>query len=301
MRVLHIGQRKTGTSWLQAGAKVAADAGVLRYSHRSLIDTSEERTRARKMATSEYCTIADALPTETDLPVFASLETLITLDQPTLAAEVARVWPDAQILVTTRGPQGYMQSSFNNLALNGGTTSPMVFARRFRRHMMLSHNLDQVVAAWTAALGPGRITFVPFELLRTTPDTFVDSVEALIGTSLRPYLSAHARHPSPPPAHLALLRELNAELAQEAPGFASSKVWNRFVKATTLAVALAHKAGLLAGQSDESPRKPSPLPELPDGTLDALAAQMTVLRNMPLYQPFLPLYGLTPATATAMD
>lgn len=297
MRVLHIGQRKTGSTWLQAGAGVADKAGVLRYCHRALMDASAGLDM-RSSNRAQFEAVASALPRETGRPVFASLETLVTLDQTILATAVQQVWPDAQVLVTTRGPLGYLRSSFNNHAINGGTSTADAFAKRFGRHMLRSHDLDGIAAAWDKAFGPGRITFVPFELLRDSQETYLATIGKIVGVSLAEHMPNEARHPSPPPRYLAMLREINALIEKEAPAVLKSKIWSRFVKTANAAVALAPQVGALAEDNKREPRKAEKLPDLPEGMLASLAKRMAVLRDLPQYQPYLAHYGLAPEGTT---
>lgn len=298
MRVLHLGQRKTGSTWLQSGALAAQKAGVLRYTHRALLEASKD-VEGKKIDPSQYDAIAAALPQDSALPDFASLETLITIDQAALAAAVHKVWPDVRILVTTRGPLGYLRSSFNNYALNGGTGTADGFARRFKRHMARSHDLDGIAAAWERELGPGRISFVPFELLRSSQVDYVASIETVLGMPIAAYLPNEPRHPSPPPRYLAMLREVNALLEDQAPDILKHKAWIRFVR--TAVAGVAHSADVVLRDKNLAGDKPKPdkLPDLPDGLLQALAGRMTVLRSLPLYQPYLSLYGLAPEATAA--
>lgn len=296
MRVLHLGQRKTGSTWLQSGALAAQKAGVLRYTHRALLEASKD-VEGKKIDPSQYDAIAAALPQDSALPDFASLETLITIDQAALAAAVHKVWPDVRILVTTRGPLGYLRSSFNNYALNGGTGTAATFARRFRRHMVRSHDLDGIAAAWERELGPGRISFVPFELLRSSQADYVAAIEAVLGMPIAAYLPNEPRHPSPPPRYLAMLRKINQQIGEDAPAVQESKYWKRFLKIANAAVALSPHVVAAADDSDPKARKAEKLPDLPEGTLEELSARMTVLKDLPLYQPYLSLYGLAPEAA----
>lgn len=291
MRLLHIGQRKTGSTWLQAGAGQAAEAGVLNYCHEAILTASRgvDRKAANKAI---YDVVVAALPKTTALPVFASLETLITLNQKLLAVAVKQAWPDAKILVTTRAPLGYLRSSYNNHAINGGTGGARQFANRFRRHMLLSHNLDATAKIWTDTLGPDRITFLPFELLRGNQAAYVDFVSDLLGVKLADHMPKEARHPSPPPRFLTMLREVNGLLEEEAPDILRNKAWIRFVKTAIAGVAHSSSIVMPITNASDTERGADRLPDLPSGFLQQLATRMTILRSLPLYAPYLAEYGL---------
>lgn len=74
---------------------------------------------------------------------------------------MARVWPDVHVLVTTRSPQAYLTSSFNNSSFRSGVPARKFAAIFARGHMVKAFNLD----AWAAAMGAGRISFLPHEML----------------------------------------------------------------------------------------------------------------------------------------
>ena len=291
-RVLHLGQRKTGTSWLQEVAARTAAEGRLTLLHWDLAKRLST-VNARNLSDDDLRDIAAMLP-QGEGPTLATHEGLLVLDPDRLAAMVAGAWPDARILVTTRAPEDYLASSFNNNSFGGRHGTAAEFAASFARgHMRLSHDLDRVARAYGEALGEGRVHFVPYELLRDDPDAYLAHLSRLIGADLAPQGGAAPVNVSPPAAFLALQRQFNAMVAARAPGIVETPEWRHFMVAANHAAGSAKGLdGWLAGRLRGRGDLPDGMPMLPEGALGRLAQTMTVLRDLPLYRPYLAHYGL---------
>ncbi|AXI47997.1 hypothetical protein C1J03_19525 [Sulfitobacter sp. SK012] len=293
-RVLHIGQRKTGTTWLQQTAEDAARAGVLTYEHWDL--TAALKGATWKTITDAQLTDAFAtLPCDTPLPCLASCEDLMVHDFPRLAMALGHVWPTAKVLVTTRSPQGYLTSSFNNDSFTKGQPAAE-FTRRFSLHHM-PRVFDLNGAA--TAFGPQKTHFLPYELLRADPATYLDQISTLLNVDLSPYAPQSALNVSPPPTFLILQRKINAMIETQAPEILKTPEWAQFKLMANFSAGSADGLGQFFDRFfAENPVADSDMPQLPDDILAVLSSQMTVLQDAPLYHDFLPLYGLPAATAS---
>jgi len=290
-RVLHIGQRKTGTSWLQLGFHAATLAGRM-FDVSSDVKQWTLSTNWRSATAANFARLSAILPAATDRPSVASCEGLIVYDPTALAEAVAVQWPDAQILVTTRAPQDYVLSSFRNDSFTGHGHAKL-FADRFaKRHMMRSHNLDGVASAFGAVFGTDHVHFLPYELLRNDPDAFVSEVENVCQSPLADFLDQTSRNSSPPQAYLFLSRHINAILADGAPDILKSPEWRAFMRLSSLAASTA------PGMEERSARfvtafgVATTLPQISRDDAATLSGRMTVLRNLPRYRPYLERYGL---------
>lgn len=301
-RILHIGQRKTGTTWLQFGAQQACEAGALAYEHWRLAAWAKSLTW-RSASDADYATLAGMLPGDEGKPALASLEALIMHDPSRMAEAVRKVWPDAQILVTTRAPRDYLLSSFNNNSMSESGEAAN-FAERFgRRHMRRSHDLDGVARGYGQVFGADRVHFLPYELLRDDRAAYVARLESLLGVSLDERLPQDRLNASPPAPYLFLLRRINAMLERRAPEIIESADWKNFVYIANYGAGSApnldaYAAEYLQGHSEVS----DALPRLSAKAAKAIAGQMTVLAGLPVYEPFRRSYGvIAQGPAVAME
>lgn len=295
-RVLHIGQRKTGTTWLQYGVQRAAEAGALSLQHWDISKWC--RTVTWKSATDEnYDALAALLPTETTRPAFATCEGLMVHDPARLASAVCKVWPDVHVLVTTRAPQDYLVSSFNNASMSGHGDVASFVTRFSRGHMARSHDLDGVLKGFGDAAGADHVHFLPYEMLRDDRASYVDRIENLLGAPLGEYLPEDKINASPPPVYLALARRVNALIDEQSPEILKSVDWLNFMRVANFSAGNARGLDQYFADYFTSGAKISDaLPRLDVAAASRLASRMTVLGTLPDYKPYLARYG-APAMA----
>jgi hypothetical protein len=290
-RLLHIGQRKTATTWVQQAAENAAAAGHLTFCHWELAKWLRGLGPDKSAPSQEALdALAGLLPQDRTRPCFASLEGMVAFDPAALAASVRRVWPDVHVLVTTRGPQAYLTSSFNNSSFRSGVPAQKFAAVFSRGHMVKAFSLD----AWAAVMGAGRISFLPYEMLVADQAGWLARVSGLLGTDLAPFAPPLPVNVSPPAEYLLLQRRVVARLAAEAPGVLESRDWADFMRMANFSAGSA--AGLteyFASYFRAHPLGRGDMPQLDDAALVRLAAGMTVLAGLPDYAPYLVRYGLT--------
>lgn len=290
-RVLHIGQRKTGTTWIQHATSLAAKEGLLIAGNKRLTEWSREVKRSA--ATDEdYETMASELPVDDALPCFASCEHLIVYDAERMAAAVKRHWPEAHILITTRGPQEYLMSSFRNASTSGFEDGAEYAERMATRHLPRTHDLDTVVAAYRAAFGTEQVHLLPFELLRDDRDGYITRLETIVGAPIRAHLTDTKANASPPSSFLLMARRINALVGEESKRILKSDDWITFMRFAAMAAAEAK--GMEAAYSNylrSSSRATEALPTLDWKAMRRLAKKMTVLLTLEDYQPYLRRYG----------
>lgn len=295
-RILHIGQRKTATTWLQFGAQRAADAGRLDYDQWSIAKWVQG-VKPNAATPADYATFAGLLPAASDRPAFASCEGLMVHDPAKVAAAIRDRWPGAHVLVTTRAPQDYLLSSFNNASMTRHETPAEFVARFSRRHLPRSHDFDGVAAAFGAAFGPDHVHFLPFEMLRDDREAYVDRLEALFGLVLRGCLRTDALNASPPPAYLAIARRVNEMIDERAPEILETPEWRHFMRIANFSAGAAQGLDAYFADFFRGGFLPTDaLPLLDAATEKQLAGRMTVLETLADYRPYLGLYGV-PAAA----
>lgn len=296
-RILHIGQRKTGSTWLQFGGQRAAEAGLLSAEHARLLAWSRSVNWKSATAT-DYEAFAALLPDRSDRPALASCETLIVHDPRRMAEALRRRWPDAHVLVTTRAPQDYLMSSFRNDSTTGFEDAA-AYARRFTRgHMSRSHDLDGVASGYGEALGADRVHFLPYELLRDDRAAFVARLESLLGVSIHAHLPDERMNASPPAAFLLMARRINALVGAEAPHLLETKDWISFMRFASVAASSAQGMDeFYATFARESPKASDALPRIDREAELRLAGRMRAISGLADYAPYLRRYGLAGAEA----
>lgn len=292
-RILHIGQRKTGTTTLQKAGQDAAADGKIAFMHWELAELLDGKQPGTFNA-DDFEALGKRLGTVTDRPSLSSLELLVSLDPDEMARTTAAQWPDAKILITTRAPQSYLRSSLNNESF-AGHRSLTNFARGFARaHMLPAFAFDRIVAAYEAHLGAGAVTLLPYELLCADRPRYLAALNDLFGFDIGAYFPKQMLNASPPAEFIALSRQLNALLTDHAPDVLKTKVWMTFKRMANFSAGAPNPElrAYFADYFAAHPIEMDPEPELPPETLEELAEGMQCLRDLPLYRPYLADYGL---------
>ncbi len=92
-------------------------------------------------------------------------------------ANLARLFPDAHVLIVTRGFRSIMLSSYSQYVRRGGTAG---IDALFARGGGLQWQYDRIVALYRRAFGE-RVIVLPYELLVDDPAAFRDEIERRLG------------------------------------------------------------------------------------------------------------------------
>lgn len=294
-KIFHIGQRKTGTTWLQEVLTDAAEKEDFTFCFTPLVRWwQEQQDNVRQESGADYDALKEIFRSHLDERVFFTMENLIQIDHAFLVNLIYEVCPDAIILVTTRSPKGYLQSSLFNALIGGNMREIERFYENFpRRHMIRTHDLLGLKNAIKARFGSNQLRLLPYELLRDSPDEHLRVVSRLLGVDVTPYKKATRRNASPNPAILQLTYSMNEKLRQTAPDILASDEWRVFKH---LALNAAAHAEELQQQFDQHLiNKEFSVPEakLPDDVLAKMPTMLKPLASHNLYQSYLEEYGLT--------
>ena len=293
-QVIHIGQRKTGTTWLQTVLQAAADSSrafELVHGQARTWTTANSSAADDKIAWSE---LTQLLSQWRERPIFISLESLIAFDHELMAKALAEAVPGAAILVTTRAPEGYLRSSFGHAILRGRHLSSEAFARKFARGgMTRTHDLVSVKRAYSAAFGPGAVHFLPFEYLRSDQSGFLNAVSALIGIDLAPHVASvlEGRKVTPPDAFLALAQRANEKISTFDKEWLRSEEWQTLLRMSADAMAEAKDLWPIVEDRTRRLGLSLQMPDFPDDLLAEFQAMQAPLRDLAVYQPYLESYG----------
>lgn len=290
-QIVHIGQRKTGSTWLQEIFHITHAAGEMAYERDDL--WRWHRKHDWKTATDEdYDELSEICAGYAGQTAVLSLEGLSMRPPERVLQAVAKGLPDAKVLMVTRNPRDYLVSSFSNSIISGSTKDVDTFASSFAGHLKRSHNLTGWKAAADAAFGEGQIGFVPYEMLADAPRAYLANISAFVGVDFEPYRIETNRNATPPGAVLELLRRLNTSLEEEPHRISSLREWNAMkyvlMNATGYATELHGFFERYLAHFDTTFK----LDELPPKLQNLTRPLMAPLLGLPLYQPYLERYGL---------
>jgi Sulfotransferase family len=292
-QVVHIGQRKTATSWFQQIVRRTAAAQNFVADNRQISGWTKSNP-AGDTNTINFADAREMFSQWRDCDVFTSLETLISYDHERMAGAIFAALPEAKILVTTRAPDGYLRSSYTNFIRKGGADRPQQFARNFaHKNMHRTHNL----AVLQQAYGAERVCFLPYELILDDPEAFLTVAGEWFGADFVPFILESGRNVSPPLAFLEVVRRLNKRLSKIDPGMLERPEWRQMLLIATRSV----------GQADELwpdiDRQLSQIdvladsPELPADLWPQFRSMAAPIEKLPLYLPYLAAYGFQGANA----
>ena len=189
--LIHIGYAKTGTTllkaWFEAHPEIAyAPNGLAGFG--SVHDVSRQCAdpgfKALLRVTSSEA-LATPGPCASRTPDCQSVGRHIPHSRAeVVCAELASLFPSAQVLLVTRGFRSVMASGYSQYVATGGTDGffgawPRFGADEDGRH---AWDYDRIIGQYRAAFGE-RLIVLPYELLRDDPERFTGMIGARFGLS----------------------------------------------------------------------------------------------------------------------
>jgi hypothetical protein len=289
-QVIHIGQRKTGTTWLQGTLLKAAEAtAAFIVVHKELKSWTHANSR-KPTPEVDWKGLSQTVAQWRGQNVVVSLESLISFDHQRMAEALAETMPHATILVTTRAPGDRIQSDYSHSLRIGRLIKPDRFVEKaLRSRRARSNDLRSAAEAFGARFAAG-IRFLPFELLRDNETAYLDEMTALCGVDLHPY-RVIVRNARPPDLYLALVQRVSEQISRLDPNWAHSKECKALLQIAGHSTAYAkefwpHWEKKLAGFALEFENA-----EMPATLLAEFATLNEPVRDLPVYQPYLRDYG----------
>ncbi len=194
--------------------------------------------------------------------------------QQSACADLARLFPDAHILIVTRGFRSMMLSAYSQYVRTGGDRD-MAFAQRMAAETPWDY--DRVVAEYRQVF-TGRVIALPYELLAEDPRAFRGEIELQLG--LDPFDHAETRpNPGLSPIELRWYPRL-ARAAKQLPFGA------RFHRRLAAAAFHNRLAGPIALLDRWRPAVPVTVESIPHATLEAHRGRAEALAAEPLYRRY---------------
>jgi hypothetical protein len=288
--LLHVGFPKTGSKFLQrwfsehpqlvyregqfAGYRdvyaVEHHAVAARDGVRYHVTSSEGFTAPRRDAGREVVAYEDSVDP--------------SIAQETVCALLASLFPNAHVLIVTRGFRSMILSSFSQYARSGGD----VALEQLIAHASIEHpwNYDRVVGMYLKAFGNDKVIVLPYELLRDDVDRFLRAIEERLG--LQHFLTPPDRmNASLSPVEMYWYPRLTRAVRRLPIGAYLKRMYlygafrNRFRPA----IAMLQRV---------RPGKPVTSDAIPDHVIAAFGDKARTLCNDPLYAPYAQDYLVEP-------
>jgi hypothetical protein len=290
--LIHVGYPKAGTHFLQRW--FAANPHIL-YAHgglagyRSVYDLADaaalpaaDPAPAWRITSSE--TLVAPLEYLSTRRVGAPHEHASAEAQAAACETLASIYPDAHILIVTRGFRAMLFSSYSQ-AVRAGGDMPFSLLQNARAEDSWkgehAWNYDHLVSLYREAFN-GRVILLPYELLRDDPAAFVNELSAAL--SIPPFAGDSGRvYESLSPAELAWLPGI-ARLVHRAPlpQGAKQKLFDAYKKRIG-GRALRSLARTL---QKLSPRPGPSADMIPEDVVSFFRGHARSFAALPLYQPY---------------
>lgn len=193
--LIHVGFPKTGSTWLQRWFEmhpqiVFREGGIGGYA--SVLDiglTSVDRSQVRCRVTSYEGLVTRTprdvhgnIPRGEDGRIDVDAHQRVAQRQCDVCEELFQLFPDAHILIVTRGLESGLRSGFGEMVRWGlPLTATEFFGDTERLRIMLRHGeYDRVVATYRRRFGE-RVLVMPYELLCDDPGGFRRAIEDFVG------------------------------------------------------------------------------------------------------------------------
>ena len=193
--LIHIGYPKAGSTFLQRWFSLHsqlrfADGGILGF--RNVRQIAEEGGRPAgdlRYRVTSCENLSTALFPESEWGSHLATGSLESMGEAKrraekkICADLAELFPDATILLVTRGFRSFLLSAYSQHVREGGTSDIASAAASLRATPTVSHvacNYDELINSYSGAFDE-RIIVVPYEMLRDDAVAFVKLLESKLG------------------------------------------------------------------------------------------------------------------------
>jgi len=286
--LLHVGYPKTGSKslqrWFEAHPRIAyTQGGIVGAMDTMGLVENFAFTDGLDCAVTSFEGFTFPLSDHRDLDsgVFAQLaprrEALLRL-----AEALVSFFPNARVLIVTRGLREIMRS-FHGEAVRHGVVEPLdefcrsFFLNRASGEVPVDYNFT--IGLFERLFGADRVIVLPYELLRDHPGRFVRAIEEALGISHSP-MPLERVHPSLSPAELYWYRRVGRLLTSLPARPAGARRLLRL----HLKLVRGNHLGRVVRLVERIRRSDGPFVEdVPEWVIEALRGSTTCLRDRPLY------------------
>jgi hypothetical protein len=191
VHLVHIGYPKTASNFLRAWFGSHPDiafihGGIAGYaSVQSIWRLPPADSRAPKLrATSSEVLVAPQTDTGPGVPHDPERRGALPAEQALVCGRLKDIFPNAHILIVTRGFRGMILSSYSQYVRTGGDADLETLIAD--AHQGDAWHYDKVIRLYRGAFGEDRVTVLPWELLRDDPPAFTAAIESRFGLGAGP-------------------------------------------------------------------------------------------------------------------
>lgn len=193
------------------------------------------------------------------------------------------LFPDAHILIVTRGFRAMIFSLYSE-AVRGGASSSLEDFARFLAQLadrgLSGLDYDAVIGEYVAAFGAERVTVLPFELLAQDPQAFVAKLDQMLGLTGSPPIT-RAR-PGLSPWRLYCTSRISGAIERSPlPAKVKSRVFRWHVRRARFA-----SEGPLTRWLAAYPRAGFTADHIPAEAVEAFRGRASRLAEQAVFQPF---------------
>ena len=275
--LIHVGYAKSGSSFLRHWFKQHPQIG---YRHGRLAGLSrpmellETPADIRLRVTSSEAFASPMLSTETPEPGAFSAA------QAAVCENLADLFPNAFILIVTRGYRSMIMSSYSQYVRSGGAISLEELIGNAQAENPWDY--DRLVAMYRRCFGADKVMVLPWELLRDRPDDFVRQIEQRFGLDHQPPPPQRVNS-SLTPAEMRWYPRLSALIGRAPVGERGRKALaRRFAR-------LSHRnrfSGMIRLLQKVAPAPPVSVDLLPSHVVEVFRGKAASLAAEPLFVPY---------------
>jgi hypothetical protein len=196
-----------------------------------------------------------------------------------VADTLHELFPEASVLIVTRGFRDVLLSGYSQHVRMGGRTSIADLFAEVGEHL----NYDSVLELYEKKFGGERLVVLPYELLRDEPERFTSEVEGHLGVSGGGTLPRLNQALSP--AALYWYPKLSLVVTRALSG-AGERARRRLWQAYAVWIARDALAGPARMLGRLAPGRRVTAADIPDRILEALRGRAERLRGRALYEPY---------------
>lgn len=187
--LIHVGYAKAGSTflqrWFEAHPDLAYRTGGL-GGYRTVYDLAAEAPAPAGGAAWRVTSCEDLAAPKADIGSLVvdydrAMRSVWADRQAAARARLALLFPNAHILIVTRGFRSMILSSYSQYVRSGGREDLEALLRSGGDNH--PWNYDRLVAGYRDSFGADRVIVLPYELLRADPAAFTSAIEARLGLS----------------------------------------------------------------------------------------------------------------------
>lgn len=200
--LLHIGYPKAGSTflqrWFEGHPQLAYREGGIAGYH-DVYQIAREGTAADdgiryRVTSTEYLSIPTPDAGRLTVDFAGRLATDVAAAQRRVCRTLSELFPDAVVLIVTRGYRSMILSSYSQFVRSGGAadlSELVALTRAADLDRIAPWKYDRLIALYTSAFGEANVIVMPYELLRDDALRFTGALAARLG--IEPHSGAPGR------------------------------------------------------------------------------------------------------------